>query len=155
MPEIENVFPFGHGLSYTTFEYVDLTVSDTAVPVDGSVDISCTIKNSGDRAGDEIVQLYLHDVVASITRPVKELKGFARLSLMPGEAKRVIFTVSADLLSFTGIDYKRIIEPGIINVMIGSSSKDIRLEGEFTLVGSVREVGENRVLTTEVKVIGY
>ena len=155
LPEIENVFPFGHGLSYTTFEYVDLTVSDTAVPVDGSVDISCTINNSGDRAGDEIVQLYLHDVVASITRPVKELKGFARLSLMPGEAKRVIFTVSADLLSFTGIDYKRIIEPGIINVMIGSSSKDIRLEGEFTLVGSVREVGENRVLTTEVKVIGY
>jgi len=152
LPEIEAVFPFGHGLSYTTFEYTDLMLSDTAVPVDGSIDISCTVKNTGDRSGDEVVQLYLHDIIASVTRPVKELKGFAKLSLTPGETKRVTFSLSADLLSFTGIDYIRIIEPGVIKVMIGASSKDIRLEGEFTITGSVREVDENRVLTTEVKV---
>ncbi|MBW2061646.1 MAG: fibronectin type III-like domain-contianing protein [Deltaproteobacteria bacterium] len=152
LPESEPVFAFGHGLSYTTFEYSDLSISAAKVPVDGEATISCTVRNTGDRAGDEVAQLYLQDLTASVTRPVKELKGFVRLSLQPGEAKQVSFYVPADLLSFTGIDYKRIVEPGAIKVMVGSSSADIRLKGEFNLTGPVREVGEDRALMSRVAV---
>ncbi|MBW1711116.1 MAG: glycoside hydrolase family 3 C-terminal domain-containing protein, partial [Deltaproteobacteria bacterium] len=152
LPESEPVFPFGHGLSYTNFEYSELSLSALEVPVDGQVAISCTIRNTGGRAGDEVIQLYLQDLFATITRPVKELKGFIRLGLQPGETKRVSFTVKADLLSFTGTDYKRIVEPGAVKVMVGASSEDIRLTGEFKLTGSVREVSEDRILTSEVAV---
>ncbi|MBW2092890.1 MAG: glycoside hydrolase family 3 C-terminal domain-containing protein, partial [Deltaproteobacteria bacterium] len=150
LPEAEPLFPFGHGLSYTTFEYSDLSLSASEVPVDGVITISCTVRNTGSREGDEVVQLYVQDLYASITRPVKELKGFIRLGFNPDEAKRISFTVSADLLSFTGPDYKKIVEPGAIKVMIGTSSEDIRLTGEFKLTGPVREAGEDRALTSEV-----
>jgi hypothetical protein len=120
--------------------------------VDGSIDISCTVKNSGSRSGDEVVQLYIQDVVGSITRPVLELKGFQRISLDSGETKRIVFTLPADLLSFTGPDYIRIVEPGLFRVKIGASSKDIRLEGEFTLTGSVRKVGEDRQLMSTSRI---
>jgi beta-glucosidase len=152
VPELEPVFPFGHGLSYTKFEYSDFWLSSEEIPVDGNVEVRCKIKNTGDRAGDEVVQLYVQDMAGSVSRPVKELKGFVRLSLKPGESRQVSFKLSADLLSFTGIDYKRVVEPGMMRIMLGSSSEDIRLEGELTLTGSIREVGKQRMLMSEVLV---
>ncbi len=152
LPDLEPVFPFGHGLSYTEFKYSDLDLSASEIPVDGQVDISCTIRNIGDREGDEVVQLYLQDLHASVTRPILELKGFTRVDLKPGEAKRVTFTLHADLLSFTGLDYKKIVEPGRVAVRIGSSSRDIRLKREFELTGPVREVGEDRILSSQVRI---
>jgi beta-glucosidase len=152
LSDLDPVFPFGHGLSYTEFEYSDLSISETEVPGDGEIQIDCKVKNTGDRAGDEVVQLYVQDLLASVSRPVKELKGFVRISLEPGEAKKVTFVLPVDLLSFMGIDYKRVVEPGAHRVMMGSSSNDIRLEGEFTLTGSVREVGEDRALTSRAVV---
>lgn len=145
------VFPFGHGLSYTTFGYADLAVTPT-VDVDGAATIACTVTNSGERAGDEVVQLYLNDEYASITRPVKQLAGFARVHLAPGESGRVTFTVPVDLLSFAGIDGRRIVEPGTIKVMVGTSSEVIRLKGEFEIVGETRLLGEDRRLTSDALV---
>jgi beta-glucosidase len=152
LPDYEPVFAFGHGLSYTRFEYSQLEIEPSEVPVDGALRIACTVRNTGDRAGDEVVQLYLRDVVASLVRPVRELKGFRRISLEPGEACRVLFTLHADLLAFTGREGRRIVEPGRVEVMIGASSADIRLEGGFDLVGATRKVGEDRVLATAVEV---
>ena len=146
------VYPFGHGLSYTTFGYADLAVEPAEVPVDGVTAVSCTVRNTGGRAGEEVVQLYVHDPVATVTRPAQELKGFARVALAPGEASRVRFELQADLLSFTGVDLRRVVEPGAVEVMVGSSSADIRLTGGFTLTGPPRVVGEGRVLTTPVRV---
>ena len=151
-PSFPPVFPFGHGLGYTRFEYADLEVGAAEVPVDGSVRLACTLRNAGQRAGDEVVQLYVRDLVASVTRPVKELRGFRRIHLAPGAAARVSFELPADMLSFTGPDYRRIVEPGEIRVMIGASSDDIRLEGSFRLVGETRVVPEQRALRTPVRV---
>src|SRR5262249_26571594 len=97
-------------------------------------------------------QLYLHDPVAQVTRPVKQLTGFARVPLEPGEAKDVTFTVHADRTAFTGRDLTRIVEPGTIEVMVGTSASHLPLRGTVTLTGRVRQVGRDRVLTTPVEV---
>lgn len=152
LPEFTPVFPFGHGLSYTEFSYSDLNFSSTEIAVDGKTEITFTLKNTGDRKGEEVVQLYINDPVASIPRPVRELKGFKRIALEPGEQKKVTFIMPADMLAFTGLDYKKVIEPGEIKIMIGSSSEDIRLEDSFTLTGEIRYPGEDRKLLTEVRV---
>jgi beta-glucosidase-like glycosyl hydrolase len=152
LPAFEPVFPFGHGLSYTSFEYSDLRISSSEVPVDGEVEVGCTVRNGGERPGEEVVQLYFHDPVASVTRPVQELLGFARVRLEAGRACRIRFGISADRFSFTGIDHRRRVEPGAIELMIGASSRDIRLEGELRLTGAVRMLGEDRVLRTRVRV---
>ncbi|HQE31888.1 MAG TPA: glycoside hydrolase family 3 N-terminal domain-containing protein [Propionibacteriaceae bacterium] len=144
------LYPFGHGLSYTSFEVSGLEVSATEVPVDGSVAISATVANTGDRAGAEVVQLYVHDAYASIVRPVKQLVGYAKVHLEPGEQRRVTFDLHADRVSFTGIDYQRIVEPGVIEVSVGTSSEDRPLTAEVTFVGETRVVGEGRVLLTPV-----
>jgi len=125
-------------------------VSATEVPVDGSVAISATVANTGDRAGAEVVQLYVHDAYASIVRPVKQLVGYAKVHLEPGEQRRVTFDLHADRVSFTGIDYQRIVEPGVIEVSVGTSSEDRPLTAEVTFVGETRVVGEGRVLLTPV-----
>jgi beta-xylosidase len=143
-------FPFGHGLSYTAFGYRDLELSHDAVPTDGEVEISCVVTNTGTRRGAEVVQLYLHDPVASVARPERQLAGFARVELDAGESTRVAFRLHADRTSFTGIGGRRVVEPGVVEVLVGSSSEDVRLTGDFRLVGSAREVGHDRVLTTPV-----
>ena len=125
------LFPFGHGLSYTRFKYSNLRVRHKGTRAAEKFEISMDVENVGDRKGDEIVQLYLRDVVASVTRPVKELKGFKRITLTPGEKKTVSFTLTKELLSFIGRDMKRIVEPGIFMVMVGRSSEDIQLTGSF------------------------
>jgi hypothetical protein len=146
------LFAFGHGLSYTTFEYADLELSAAEVPTDGEVRVSCTVRNTGPAAGTEVVQLYLGDPVATVVRPVKWLAGFARASLAPGEAARVTFLLHADRTSFTGRDLTRIVEPGTIAVTLGGSSDDLPLKGSFTLTGPLRTVGIDRVLDTPVTV---
>ena len=124
---------FGHGLSYTCFAYTDLEISTTEVEPDGEVTIRCTVENTGDRAGDEVVQLYLRDRFASMTRPVKELAGFCRIHIDPKEKIRVTFTVKADQTAFLDREMRWKVERGDIDVEIGSSSEDIRLTGEFRI----------------------
>ena len=146
------LFAFGHGLSYTTFEYAGLELSAGEVPTDGEVRVSCTVRNTGLVAGAEVVQLYLGDPVSSVVRPVQWLAGFARAALEPGEAARVTFRLHADRTSFTGQDLTRIVEPGTITVTVGGSSDDLPLTGSFTLTGPIRTVGIDRVLDTPVSV---
>jgi len=128
------LYPFGHGLSYTEFEYSELQLPGSDPAIDESFEISFTLKNTGKRAGKEVVQLYIRDEISSVTRPVKELKGFDKVWLEPGESKEVIFTIKPELLQFYNTEMKRVVEPGWFNVMIGSSSEDIRLSGRIMLV---------------------
>jgi beta-glucosidase len=143
------LFPFGFGLSYTQFEYSELCVTSEA-DAGGTITIGATIKNTGQRAGDEVVQLYVHDVVASITRPVQELKGFKRITLQPGEQKTVTFTLDVRHLGFYDTDMSFVVEPGKVEVMVGSSSQDIRLTGAFEIVGAKTKV--KQVFSTPVEV---
>ncbi|MFZ0531486.1 MAG: glycoside hydrolase family 3 N-terminal domain-containing protein [Propionicimonas sp.] len=146
------LFPFGHGLSYTAFELGDLRLSDTEIPTDGALDIAVTVKNIGDRAGSEVVQLYLSDPVASVTRPLKQLIGFAKVSLEPGESRQVTFHVHADRTSFTGANLNRVVEPGVVEFSLGTSSEHRPLGATITITGTTRIVGEGRVLDTPVTV---
>lgn len=138
------LYPFGHGLSYTTFSYDALTISPAQAQAGETVTISATITNTGSRAGDEVAQLYVRDVSASVERPLLELKGFARLSLQPGESRTVSFELPVNLLSFY-IDGAHRVEPGDIEVMVGASSRDIRLRGSFAISGSSADVSASRV----------
>ncbi|WP_067935624.1 glycoside hydrolase family 3 N-terminal domain-containing protein [Alicyclobacillus kakegawensis] len=146
------LFPFGHGLSYTRFEYRDLAFSSPRVDVHGQVEIACTVQNVGNRDGDEVVQLYIRDPQADVTRPVKELKGFARIHLAAGESARVTFTLSAHQFGFYNRAMEFVVEPGEIEVMVGASSEDIRLQGVFTLTGETARVEDEKVFTTRVQV---
>ncbi|MCZ2849694.1 glycoside hydrolase family 3 N-terminal domain-containing protein [Modestobacter sp. VKM Ac-2978] len=152
-------FPFGHGLSYTSFDWSQLEVDGAepgeapgAWPTDGEVTVSCTVRNTGERAGADVVQLYLHDPVASVTRPVRQLVGFARVELAAGAAARVTFTVHADRASFTGRDLRRVVESGDVVLQLGASSEDLRLAARLQLTGPDRVVGADRVLTTPVEI---
>jgi beta-glucosidase-like glycosyl hydrolase len=146
------LFPFGHGASYTTFAVEGLRISDAEVPTDGEFTVSARVRNTGDRAGSEVVQLYLHDAVAQVTRPVQQLTGFARVTLEPGAEAEVRFAVHADRTAFTGRDLRRIVEPGTIEVFVGTSAGDLPLRGEVRLTGPLRVVGSDRRLVTPVEV---
>ena len=160
-------FPFGHGLSLHDVRVVrrhlvgDPVVGDTAPPtlhaaeaaawpVDGEATVGVTVRNTGDRAGTEVVQLYLHDPVAQTTQPVVRLIGYQRVPLEPGEAARVTFTVPADLASFTGLAGRRIVEPGDVELRFGRSAQDITATVPLRLTGAIREVGQGRRLLSEV-----
>jgi beta-glucosidase len=134
------LFPFGHGLSYAKFKFSQLKISPKEFPIAGTVMISLEVKNTGSVKGDEVVQLYIHDLIASVTRPVKELKGFKRIELEPGQKQKVQFELAADLLAFYDRDIKLVVEPGEFEVMIGSSSEDILLRGTFEVVGDKRNI---------------
>ena len=120
------LYPFGYGLSYTTFSYSDVTLSANEMAKNGSVTATVTVTNTGKRDADDVVQLYVHDLVASIARPVKELKGFERIHLAAGESKTVTFTIGADQLSFYNADLKKVVEPGDFDIMVGSNSRDVK-----------------------------
>jgi beta-xylosidase len=163
--EVSNLDPtpayaFGSGLGYTSFAWSDLTVEGAAprgpaaVPTDGSVRVGLTVRNTGERAGTDIVQLYLHDPVAQVTRPVVRLIGFARVPLEPGASAEVEFTVPADVTSFPGRDLTRVVEPGTIELRLGASSADIRLTAEVELTGEERRVDHTRALHCAVAVRG-
>ena len=128
------LFPFGYGMSYTTFEYSDLTIARNNISASDSTAITCKITNTGKVAGDEVVQLYVHDEFASVARPVTELKGFQRIHLQAGESKAVSFVVNPEMLSMLDLNLKKVVEPGDFRMMIGASCKDIRLRGILTVV---------------------
>jgi hypothetical protein len=146
------LFAFGHGRSYTSFEVDHLGISHPEVPTDGEFTVTARVRNTGDRAGDEVVQLYLRDVVAQVTRPVLQLTGFVRVPLEAGEAKDVRFVVHTDRTAFTGRDLRRIVEPGEIEVLVGTSAADLPCRGTVLLTGDVRETGTERRLITPVEV---
>ncbi len=125
---------FGHGLSYTQFVYSDLSLSKEELLPEDELTMSLCITNTGTVPGTEVVQMYLQDVQASMTRPVKELQGFARVNLAPGESKRLSFTVQPSQMAFLDKDMKWKIEKGEIHVQLGASSEDIRLEGSFRII---------------------
>lgn len=125
------LFPFGHGLSYTSFQYSGLNIAQAHIPLNGSVNVSINIKNTGKVEGTEVVQLYLRDVVATVTTPVKSLKGFKRISLKSGESGIVQFKINNKELMLWNRQMKQVVEPGEFKVMVGSSSEDIRAKGSF------------------------
>jgi beta-xylosidase len=146
------LYGFGHGLSYTSFEWTDASVDAAEFPTDGAVTVSVTVRNTGERAGAEVVQLYLHDRVAQVTRPEIRLIGYARVPLEPGQARRVSFGVHADLSSFTGRLGRRVVEPGELELRLGASSADIRHAVPVRLTGPERTVDHRRTLRSEVSV---
>jgi len=146
-------YPFGHGLSYTTFEWSDAEVLSGSVwPVDGVAEVAVTVHNSGDRAGAEVVQLYLHDPVAQVTRPESRLIGFARVALEPGASSRVTFSVPADITGFTGRRGVPVVEPGAVELRLARSSADVVAALGLTLTGPERRLGADRQLFTTTQV---
>jgi beta-glucosidase len=127
------LYPFGYGLSYSDFALSNLSLSSRTVRKGGTVEASVTVKNTGDRAGEAVVQLYLQDVVASVVRPVKELKGFRKLTLQPGEKQVLRFPIGETLLSFYNRQLERVAEPGTFNVQVGLDSRDV-LQESFELL---------------------
>jgi beta-glucosidase len=125
------LWEFGYGLSYTRYEYSDLRITPDKIPAKGAVKVALRVKNVGQRAGAEVVQLYLNDVLSSVSRPVKELRGFQKVALQPGEQKEVEFTLGFEDLSLLDLNMRRVVERGQFQVMIGASSNDIRLRGAF------------------------
>lgn len=124
--DISPLYPFGYGLSYTRFDIGEPRLSSAAIKANGSVDVSVAVQNVGQRAGDEVVQLYVRDKVSSVTRPLKELKGFERVSLRPGEAKTVTFKITPEALRLWSADMKRVVEPGEFDIMAGGNSVDLK-----------------------------
>ncbi|NUT45163.1 MAG: glycosyl hydrolase [Thermoactinospora sp.] len=145
-------YPFGHGLSYTSFEW-----SDAQAPAEwdsgGEANVAVTVRNTGERPGTEVVQLYLHDPVAQVTRPVSRLIGYQRVTLEPGRAARVSFTLHADLTSFTGRDGRRIVEPGELELRLARSSSDVAHAVRLSLTGQGREVGHDRHLVPLIDLV--
>ncbi len=133
---------------YTTFDYSDFEIGAAEIATDGEVKVSRVVRNAGERAGAEVVQLYFADRVAQVTRPVIQLAGFTRAELQPGERAQVTFTLHADRTAFTGVDLRRVVEPGEIELLIGGSSGDIRGRLALRLTGELRVVGPDRVVTT-------
>jgi beta-glucosidase len=119
------LFPFGYGLSYTKFRYANLHLEPTAIPVSGKTRVSVDVTNTGSRAGDEVVQLYIRDEISSVTRPIKELKGFERVNIKPGETRTVSFSIGPQELQFYNRAMKRVVEPGTFKIMVGPSSVDL------------------------------
>ncbi len=130
------LYPFGYGLSYTTFEYSDLRVSPKQTGLGGTVGVECTVKNTGSREGADVVQLYINDPISTVSTPVKELKGFKKIRLKPGESKTIQFELGPDHLSLINRHLERVVEPGRFEVMIGHSSDEIALRDEFRLVAN-------------------
>lgn len=144
---IQAAFPFGHGLSYTAFALSDVELDRTRIPVDGALTARVRIVNTGERDGATVVQLYSSDPVAQVTRPVRQLVGYARVELAAGSAATVTFDLHADRFSFTGLDRRRIVEPGLIELAAGLSLRDLTASAAFEMTGSARIVTDP-VLTT-------
>jgi len=145
------LFAFGHGLSYTTFTYDNLTVQATSTVE--PITVSIEVRNSGERAGEEIVQLYYRDQVASVARPRRMLLSFTRLSLEPGQTRKIMFTVHPSRLAFYNPDMRFVTEPGAFTFSIGASSADIRAEQTVTLDGQVVEYQQWAAVDTKVEVV--
>jgi len=148
----EPLFPFGFGLSYTRFAFEHLVVTPDKAPTDGEVQVSVEVINTGTRAGDEVVQVYTRTEGASVTRPVKELRGFQRVHLVPGERKRVTFMVPVELFAWYDAAMQRVVEPVAIQVMVGNSSAHLPLRATLTLTGDRRVIAQRRAWVGRVTV---
>jgi beta-glucosidase len=147
------LWPFGFGRSYTSFEFSNLRLDRTELPTDGGeVVVTADVTNTGDRPGDEVVQLYVRDPEATVARPVLELRGFCRVGLAPGERRAVSFRLAAEQFAYVGADYRRVVEPGVIRVFVGSSSADLPLIAQFELVGPTIHLVERHRYLTETTV---
>lgn len=150
--KVTPLYSFGHGLSYTTFEYSDLSIDRKQAAGGETVNISLKVRNTGNMAGDEVVQLYVRDEFACVPRPVKELKGYRRIHLGANEERALTFHLPVDQLAFYDADLKLCLEAGRILVMVGSSSEDIRLNGEFEIAGAKKSFVKDRVYVCPVTV---
>jgi len=131
------VYPFGHGLSFTTFAYSNLAVSPGSITGSSQATVRVNVRNTGKVAGDEVVQLYVHDVQASVKRPRAELRGFQRIALKPGEQRTVTFTLPAEKLAFWDeTKHAFVTEPGVFDIMVGASSEDIKLRGQLNVTSA-------------------
>lgn len=165
----EPLFPFGYGLSYTSFEYSELRINKHQVDINGEVEISLNVKNVGKYRGDEVIQLYFHDREATITRPIEELVGFKRIILESGEIASITFMVSIKQLGFYNEDMEYVVEPGNIDVYVGSihsmhsskqldlmndllSQRDVKLKGQFKITGETIKLEKNKVFFSKVSV---
>jgi beta-glucosidase len=128
------LYEFGYGLSYTKFEYSNLRITPGQIRSEGQLQVSVDVKNTGEREGDEVVQLYIHHVTGSVATPVKQLKGFERISLRPGDVKTITFTLTSEELALLNQDMHWVVEPGTLDIMVGASSQDIRLKGNVQVV---------------------
>lgn len=146
------LYPFGHGLSYTRFEYEEWSCPDT-VDVHATINVRVTVHNAGDRDGDEVVQLYVTDKVADVTRPVRQLVGFRRITVPAGRRRRVKFLLDASQLGYYDREMRFVVDPGEVEVMLGSSSRDIHLRKTVMLQGERRPLQQQQVLATQVEVI--
>jgi beta-glucosidase len=146
------LYPFGYGLSYTFFEVSDLLMDKKQAARGETVTVQCLVKNTGRVAGEEVIQLYICDVYASLPRPVKELKGYARVALLPGESKTISFHLPVDILAFYDDTQTLILEPGQVDVMVGCSSEDIRLYGSFEITGANKMKVKERVFICPVDI---
>jgi len=150
--KVTPLYSFGHGLSYTKFEYSEMSLDQNQVKAGEVVNISLKVRNVGEVAGDEVIQLYIRDEYASMPRPVKELKGYQRINLMPNEEQMLTFHLPVDQLAFYDADLKLCVEGGRIIVMVGSSSEDIRLHGEFEIAGGKKTFVKDRVFVCPVSI---
>lgn len=144
---------FGHGLSYTKYEYDTLRLEKDAIQADGVLKGRLHVRNAGNKAGTEIVQFYVHDVAASMVRPVKELVGFAKVNLQPGEEKTVCLSLPMSQLAFLDADMRWKVEHGKVELMVGASSEDIRGKAEFMIVGDAYLDGKNRSFVADTKIM--
>ena len=150
---VQPLFPFGHGLSYTQFEYLNLRLDRDLAGLGETVRVTCEVANIGSVAGDEVVQLYTRDMYAAYPRPVKELRGFCRIHLLPGETKTIRFDLPVNMLAYYGDGLRLVLEPGAVKIMVGSSSEDIRLEADFEIAGKTTETVQERIFHCPVAII--
>ncbi len=148
----EPLFPFGYGLSYTTFEFEDLQIDGSQVEIGNNTRIGFDVTNTGDRAGDEVVQLYIRHLDATVPRPIKELRAFKRINLEPGQRKRVVFTLHSHQLGFSDEAVKFVVQPGTVEVMVGNSSQHLPLTGTVEVVGQHHHNSVPRVFFSQVEV---
>jgi beta-glucosidase len=146
------LYPFGHGLSYTTFEVSDMALESTEVPTDGVINVSCKVTNTGSVAGDEIVQLYTSFFGAHVTRPSMQLGGFKRITLQPGESAKVSFELKMAQLGYYNENMEFVVEPGELTVMLGDSSKNLPLRQKVEITGKKTNVMGKRSYVCETTV---
>jgi beta-glucosidase len=147
---VRALFPFGHGISYTTFGYADIALESTSVATDGTIRLAFTVTNTGDRDGDEVVQVYGRDVHGRTVRPARVLVAFKRITLAAGESRRVVANVPASLFALWDVREGWVVEPGRVELFVGASSSDTRLRADATLTGDIHRPGERRALTSSV-----
>jgi beta-glucosidase len=146
------LYPFGYGLSYTSFAYSNLRISSGTIAPGGTITVSADVKNTGTQVGDEVAQLYVRDVSSSVQRPIKELKGFQRITLQPNETKTVTFSLPYDALAFYDVYSKQfVVENGAFDLMVGASSSDIRLSGQTTATGGINSIATTAFTTIEAE----